>query len=82
MNGNRTDALDDAQTLCVGERYFGYEHSTGEVHPALALSWLANAQERVGRWVKHLLVTLALGPRTEHAIGVLRKAISRVKQHG
>ncbi len=51
MKGDSTDTLDDAQTLCVGERYLGYKHRTREMHPALTLSRLANTQERVCRWM-------------------------------
>ncbi len=45
MSKDRADALDDAQTLCVGERYFGNEHRTCKVNPTLALCGLANAKE-------------------------------------
>ncbi len=51
MSGDGADTLDDTQTLCIRERYLGYEHRTREVHPALTLSRLANTQERIGRWV-------------------------------
>jgi len=71
MSGDGADTLDDAQTLCIGERYLGYEHCTREVYPALTLSRFANTQERISRRVQCLFVALALGSSTEHAFGVL-----------
>lgn len=71
MGRDGADPLDDAQTLCIGEGYLGYEHCTREVYPALTLSRFANTQERISRWVCRLFVTLALGSGTEHTFGVL-----------
>lgn len=45
MSGDRADALDDTETLCVGECYFGYEYCTRKVYPTLAFRRLANAKK-------------------------------------